>query len=222
MKPTVKATLLSVLILGTAGMSTQSKIVQLPEPRLEGSASLEQTLAKRRTVREFSDEPISLENVSQLLWAAQGITNKLGYRTAPSAGALFPLELYLAAGNVAGLDTGLYSYEPRTHVLTRTISHDVRPQLANAALGQPWVRDCAAVIVFTAVPKRTTKKYGERGIRYIHIEVGHASQNVFLQAVALGLGAGVVGAFEDNQLKEIIKAEDGEEVLYLMPVGYTK
>jgi SagB-type dehydrogenase family enzyme len=136
-------------------------------------------------VREYPDAAIELPEIGQLLWAAQGITHPQGYRTAPSAGACYPLELYLVAGAVQGLESGVYRYEPRGHRLVKAGSGDQRKDLARAALSQAWVQEAAAVVVFAAVYERTTQKYGKRGIRYVHMEVGHAAENLFLQADAL-------------------------------------
>jgi len=200
-------------------MAQASEDIELPAPRLTNGHPLEHALQERRSVREFSKEALGVEEVSQLVWAAQGITHGDGFRTAPSAGALYPLELYIAVGNVAGLEPGVYKYLPSSHQLTPVVTEDRRRQLASAALGQSWMQDAAAVLVFAAVSTRTTKKYGRRGIRYIHIEVGHAAQNVFLQAVALGLGAAVVGAFDDSNVARVMSLEKEEQALYLMPVG---
>ena len=192
--------------------------ISLPAPRQDSGFSLERALHERRSVREFSKAALTQEEVSQLLWAAQGITSREGLRTAPSAGALYPLELYLAAGNVQNLDPGIYKYVPAGHKLKKIMAGDQRRELA-AALSQDCVANAAAVLVFTAVERRTTRKYGSRGVRYMHIEVGHAAQNVFLQATALGLGAVVVGAFDDDRLRETLKLPEGEAPLYLMPLG---
>lgn len=193
--------------------------VSLPAPRLESDFSLERALRERRSIREFSKAPLTQQEVSQLLWAAQGITGRDGLRTAPSAGALYPLELYLVVGAVEGLDPGIYKYVPAGHTLVKVISGDQRRKLAAAALGRDSVADAAAVLVFTGVEKRTTGKYGSRGVRYVHIETGHTAQNVFLQATALGLGAVVVGAFDDKKVGEILNLPQGETSLYLMPLG---
>ena len=193
--------------------------ISLPVPRLDSGFSLERALHERRSVREFGKAALTQEEVSQLLWAAQGITSRDDLRTAPSAGALYPLELYLAAGNVQNLDPGIYKYVPAGHKLKKIIAGDQRRELAAAALSQDCVANAAAVLVFTAVEQRTTRKYGSRGVRYMHIEVGHAAQNVFLQATALGLGAVVVGAFDDDRLRVTLKLPEGEVPLYLMPLG---
>jgi SagB-type dehydrogenase family enzyme len=187
-----------------------------------GEQSLESSLNRRRSIREYSDAPLSLEEVSQLLWAAQGVTEPDGRRTAPSAGALYPLEVYLVVGNVTSINAGVYHYQPRGHTIALHSEGEVRKGLARAALRQECVRDGAAVLVFTAVYARTKGKYGERGTRYVHMEVGHAAQNVCLQATALGLGAVPVGAFDDDAVRKTLKLPSVEKVLYLVPVGKLK
>jgi len=126
---------------GVAPTPAQPTVVTLPEPRLESEVSLEEALLKRRSVREYSNEPLRLVEVAQLLWAAQGITSEWGGRTAPSAGALYPLEVYVAVGNVDGLAPGVYKYRPQTHELVRITDDDVREELALASLGQSWVKE---------------------------------------------------------------------------------
>ncbi len=192
----------------------------LPSPGLDGHTSLERALLQRRSVREYKDKPITLADLSQLLWAAQGVTEPTqGFRTAPSAGALYPLEVYAVAGNVTGLGPGVYRYRPHRHELEMVRRTDVRGELSGAALEQTWIGQGAVVIVFCAIYERTTRKYGDRGIRYVHMEVGHAAQNVCLQAVSLNLAAGVVGAFHDKQVKKILNAGESEQPLYIVPVG---
>ena len=193
--------------------------VKLPEPCSTSDTSVETALSERRSIRDYSGENLTLEEVSQLLWAAQGITSPWGGRTAPSAGALYPLELYIVVGDVEGIDKGVYKYKPEEHELKKVKEGDIRAELADAAGGPECVRDAAIDIVFTAVYERTTGKYGGRGIRYVHIEVGHAAQNVYLQAVSLDLGTVVIGAFIDDQVKELVNAGEQENPLYIMPVG---
>lgn len=193
--------------------------IKLPPPKYESNISVEQALFQRRSIRDYKDAPLTLAEVSQLLWAAQGITNQKGYRTTPSAGALYPLETYVVVGNVEGLTTGVYKYKPDQHELINVLVGDKRSELAAAALNQPPVKDGAIDIVFSAIPERTTRKYQERGIRYVFMEVGHAAQNVYLQAVALNLGTVVIGAFTDSEVKEILNMPDNEHPLYIMPVG---
>jgi len=193
--------------------------VELPEPRHDSGVSIEETLLKRRSVRDYTGEPLTLQEVSQLLWAAQGATGPRGFRTAPSAGATYPLETYVVVGDVGNLTEGVYRYESAEHKLVKVLDGDWRAQLAGAALGQSCIKEGAISIVFTAIYERTTRRYGDRGIRYVHMEVGHAAQNVYLQAVALRLGTVVIGAFRDDQVREILKLPQNEQPLYIMPVG---
>jgi SagB-type dehydrogenase family enzyme len=205
-----------VLLDITPGHAAET--ITLPAPRLASGHALEAILHARRSVREFGTTPLTLAEVGQLLWAAQGLTHD-GRRTAPSAGALYPLVLYLVAGRVSGLDAGVYRYLPASHQLTLVLAGEVRAALAQAALGQGCVDQAAATLAFAAVPRRTTRQYGERGLRYVHIEVGHAAQNVFLQATALTLATVTVGAFDDAAVARVLKLPREETPLYLMPVG---
>ncbi|MEM2921380.1 MAG: SagB/ThcOx family dehydrogenase [Candidatus Bathyarchaeia archaeon] len=199
---------------------TEDRIgVKLASPRLQSSVSVEEALLKRRSIREYTGERLNLQEVSQLLWAAQGITDPKGFRTAPSAGALYPLEVYLVVGDVENLATGVYKYKPLEHEIIKVLEGDKRRELAEAAIGQISVREAAIDIVVTAVYERTTVKYGDRGIRYVHMEVGHAAQNLCLQATAMGLGTVTVGAFHDEEVKEILNLPEDEQPLYIIPVG---
>ena len=199
--------------------SGKSTIITLPEPRQDSDVSLEQSLLKRRSIRDYTGEPLTLAEVSQLLWAAQGITGAHGFRTAPSAGALYPLEVYVVAGDVEGLEAGIYRYVPENHKLRLIVEGEYRDELSKAALSQSPVASGAVSIVFTAVYERTTVKYGERGIRYVHIELGHATQNLCLQAEAMELGAVTIGAFSDEKVAEVMNLSDDEKPLYIVPVG---
>ena len=214
--------LLAILASATSQPNTTKMMatIPLPEPRLESGYSVEEALLNRRSVRDFSAQPITLAELGQLLWAAQGVTSRNGYRTAPSAGALYPLEVYAVVGAVEGLAPGIYGYQPGAHELEARRAGDYRSSLSQAALGQQWIRDSAAILVFCAVSSRTTAKYGRRGESYILMEVGHAGQNVFLQAQALGLSAVVVGAFRDAAVNELLTLPRGENALYLMPIGH--
>lgn len=199
--------------------SEQPEVINLPEPQYDSDVSIEQSFLNRRSIRSYTGEPLTLREVSQLLWAAQGITDPRGFRTAPSAGALYPLEVYLVAGDVEDLTSGVYRYEPDSHQLARIIDGDKRAELADAALAQPCVKEGAISIVFAAVYERTTVKYGERGIRYVHMEAGHAGQNLCLQATAMGLGVVTVGAFHDEQVSKLLNLPQDEKPLYIIPVG---
>jgi SagB-type dehydrogenase family enzyme len=189
-------------------------VTQLPEPRTDGGTSLERALASRRSVREFTSQTLTLEEVSQLLWAARGITASWGGRTAPSAGALYPLEVYVATAD------RLLHYLPEGHRAEVVASADLRSALAAAAYGQAAVAQAPAVFAITAVPARTAAKYGERAERYVQLEAGHAAQNLLLQAVALGLAGVPMGAFDDEKVERVLELPSGCVPLYLIPVGH--
>lgn len=196
------------------------RVIELPAPRLDGEVSVEAALLRRRSVREYRAEPLQLAEVSQLLWAAQGVSDPAtGARTAPSAGALYPLDVSIALARTEGVEPGMYRYRPSSHSLVETRPGDPRRVLAEAASGQAAVRNASAVIVIAGVYERTTLKYGDRGIRYVHLEAGHAAQNVYLQATALNLGTVVVGAFDDSAVRQIAGLAEDERPLYLIPVG---
>lgn len=193
--------------------------MKLPAPTTTGEMSVEQAISLRSSVRTYARGALSLAEVAQLLWAAQGETREGGYRSAPSAGALYPLELYLVAYEVEGLPAAVYRYSPAGHVLEQHGVIDRHATLAVAALDQPCLREAPAVIVFTGVYARTMKKYGQRAVRYVHMEVGHAAENVYLQATALGLGTLMVGAFNDDAVAGLLGLPEDHEPLALMPVG---
>ncbi len=193
--------------------STSAESIHLPSPRLRGDRSLEETLTARRSVRAFANTPLTDEEISQLLWAAQGVTHPSGRRAAPSAGAAYPLEVYVAR------DTGLWHYEPGRHRLIQTHNVDLRQSLHGIALGQDALIEAPAVFVITAVTARMRAVYGKRAERYVHMEVGHAAENLLLQAVSLDLGAVLIGAFNDDWLNKVLRLPRGEEAMYLVPVG---
>lgn len=193
--------------------------IALSPPVYDGGMSVERALLERRSVREYGPAPLTIPEVSQLLWAAQGITHPGGLRTAPSAGALYPLEIYLVAGEIANLPDGVYRYEPEEHGLRLILEGDLRRELSRAALGQSAVADAPAVLVITAVYARTKVKYGERGVQYVHLEVGAASENIYLQVASLGLGTVFIGAFDDDEVREALQLGADEQPLGLMPVG---
>ncbi|UCH87817.1 MAG: SagB/ThcOx family dehydrogenase [Dehalococcoidia bacterium] len=198
--------------------------IALPDPRLKGEMSLEEAILKRRSRRSFRDSPLTLGEISQVLWAAQGITGEIGLRAAPSAGALYPLDLYLVVGKegVEGLDEGVYHYVPQSHSLEPTLEGDVRQTLARLSLQQMSIADAPLSLLITAEYERTTGKYGDRGVRYVHMEAGHAGQNVYLQAEALGLGTVVIGAFQDEEISEALNLPRSYRPLYVMPIGHPK
>jgi len=197
----------------------KSGSVVLPEPNLKGSVSVEEALSGRRSRREYRNEPLTLQELSQLLWSAQGVTAKGGKKTTPSAGATYPLEVYAVVGDVEGIEPGVYRYIPKGHGIEQTIKGDLRPELSERALSQSMITDAPVTLVFTAVYSRTTGRYGDRGIMYVHMEAGHAGQNVYLQAEALGLGTVAVGAFNPKAVAELLRLPEDEEPLYIFPVG---
>jgi len=203
-------------------MHNETGTIQLPHPRFDSGTSVEKALLNRRSIREYRDEPLTLAEIGQLLWAAQGVTTPRGLRTAPSAGALYPLELYVVAGNVKGLTAGTYRYRPQSHTLAPILNGDKRGELCAAALNQTPIKKAPASLVFSAVFAPTTNKYGKRGVRYVYMDHGHAAQNVYLQAVALNLGTVVMGAFDDDAVRRAMSLPPGEEPLSIMPVGKIK
>lgn len=200
-------------------MAEQNEPVKLPKPDLTGEQSVELLLQQRRSVRSYQKSSLNLAEVGQLLWSAQGVTSAQGLRTAPSAGALYPLKLFVVVGEVNDLPPGIYQYNPEQHSLLKTANGDSRKLLQKAALDQSCISDAAIIFVFTAIYQRTTWKYGERGVRYVHMEVGHAGQNLFLQAQALRLGTVVVGAFDDDEVRKVLNLDGDMQPLSLMPVG---
>ena len=215
--------------LALAKTENNSLIYFLPPPNTEGVLSVEAALANRRSRRHFLNQALTMEQLSQILWAAYGITAPIpghpalrgGLRTTPSAGALFPLEIYVVVGNVYGLTAGVYKYISEKHKLVRIIDRDIRAELSRAALNQLMVRDAPVTLVYTAVFERITARYGERGReRYVWIELGHSAQNVYLQAEALGLGTCAIGAFIDSRVSELLQLPADERPVYLMPLGF--
>lgn len=191
--------------------------VDLPAPVRAGGMPLAEALARRASVREYRTQPLAATELSQLLWAAQGITHGDAGRTAPSAGARYPLELYVAT------PAGFFHYDPRGHLLERLSGADLRPAISAAALGQRCLAEAPAVFVFTALVSRTAQRYGEsRSPRYVHLEIGHAAQNLLLQAVALNLGGVPVGAFADSRLQSALPVPADHTVFYLVPIGHPR
>ncbi len=193
--------------------------IKLPEPRLDSAISIEKVLCTRRSIREFTNQPLEFSQVSQMVWAAQGVTGPDAHRTAPSAGGLYALEIYVIAGNLNGLPAGIYKYDVLTHEVASLLKGDMRRELSRAALDQTSLAQAAAIFALSAAYERITKKYGDRGVRYAHMEAGHAAQNLLLQAVALDLGAVLVGAFDDAKVKRVLSLSKQEVPLYLIPVG---
>lgn len=196
------------------GMPEASRKLALPAPILEGRMSLEQAIAQRRSVRQFGEQRLTIKEIGQLCWAGQGITDpKNGFRASPSAGALFPIELYVVTAE------GVDHYLPAKHELHRQLVGDYRKSLQEAA-GQATVGDAPACVVIAAEISRTARKYRERAERYCWMEAGHVAQNVLLQATALGLAGVPVGAYDDDKVAEILKLPKGWRVLYLLPIGH--
>ncbi len=224
----------SATATNTASTRTEYSIVgntvYLPLPRQVSNVTVEEAILWRRSLREYKDEPLTLTQLSMILWAAQGITDPARrFRAAPSAGATYPLVLYVVVGDRGVLlepgkylRAGVYRYDVMKHALTLVRDGDLRGELAKASLNQPWVRDAPVDLVLCAVFERTTRVYGERGIRYVYMEAGHAAQNVYLMATALGLGTVVVGAFHDDWVASVVEASKDEAPLYVIPVGVPK
>ena len=200
----------------------------LPSPNTDGNVSVEKALSNRRSQRRFHDIEISAEQLSQILWAAYGITDprpdypflRGGFRTAPSAGALYPFEIYVLVGKVKNIEFGVYKYISQEHKIVRTIDKDLREELCTAALNQDMIKEAPVVIVYSAIFSRMTDKYGDRGReRYVCMDLGHSAQNIYLQAEALCLGTCAVGAFNDSRVSQMLQMSENEEPLYIMPLG---
>ncbi|MBW8016178.1 MAG: SagB/ThcOx family dehydrogenase [Planctomycetes bacterium] len=189
-------------------------VINLPEPNKNGPISLEQAIASRRSRRSFLAKPVSLEQIGQLAWAAQGQDTKSKYRTVPSAGATYPLEVFVVTCD------GLYHYLAKDHALSQLSYKDLRYELASAAYGQDFIATAPLTLIFAAQFTRTTGYYGKRGIRYVYMEAGHAGQNVSLQAEALGLGSVAVGAFDDDAVSKVLSLPNQLDPLYMLVIGY--
>lgn len=188
----------------------------LPKPK-DTKQTLDACISKRRSVRSYKSSELTIEQISNLLWSCQGITDTIReFRAAPSAGATFPLEVLVAKKD------GLFRYAPLPHKLIKLSNKDKRAELRAACLDQEFIAEAPAVFIFSAIYARTTHRYGERGKMYVHIEVGHAAQNLHLMAVALGLSSVPVGAFDDEMVKKVLDLPKNEEPLYVIPVGYQK
>lgn len=219
-KPVIKQT--AMINADTSALS-----FQLPSPRTTGTMSVEEALSLRRSHRSYTDESITSEDLSQILWAAYGVTKPTsnpnvpgGLRTAPSAGATYPLNIYVLIGKVKGIETGYYRYVPDGHKVIRISDKDLRQDLCSAAFNQEMIKKAPASLFFTATFSRATKRYGDRAIkRYVCMDLGHSAQNVYLQAEALHLGTCAIGAFDDAAVKKVMQVSDEEEALYIMPVG---
>jgi SagB-type dehydrogenase family enzyme len=195
-------------------------LIKLPQTEPNPGQPLEQLLAQRRCVRKYAHRSVTLADATSLLWAAQGVNADDDLRTAPSAGALHPIEIYLAAGAVTELVPGIYRYLPSEGAIENSAEGDRRVALARAALGQAWVADAALILIIAADYEHTTSKHGRRGKRYVHMEAGHVAQNVLLMAATLNLGSAVVGAFDDKLVAAATGLDGNQAPLYLLPVGY--
>ena len=210
--------------------NTLHAVISLPSPQLEGKSSLEETIVRRRSVRRYRREPLDLSQLGQILWSAQGITGSRHLRAVPSAGATYPLEVFVVTGTEGvivrepkqpptELQAGVYRYQADSHSLDLHKAADLRPELARASLDQEFIIDAPVDIVLCALYHRTSGRYGKRAERYVHMEVGHAGQNIHLQAVALGLATVEIGAFRDEEVREVVGLEERIKPLYIMPVG---
>lgn len=193
-----------------------SEIIKLSEPNKSGSIPLEQAITVRRSRRHFLPKPLTLEQIGQLVWAAQGQDESSKYRTTPSAGATYPLELFIIN------DKGKFHYLTEKHSLEKLTDQDLRTLLTSAAWGQDFIRAAPLTLVFAAQFTRTTGRYGKRGIRYVYMEAGHAAQNVHLQAEALGLGSVAVGAFDDAAVSTVLSLPDNLQPIYMVTIGYCR
>ena len=200
--------------------NAQKHPITLPSPVLESQTSVEKALSHRRSIRDFRDQALDLKKISQLLWSAQGITSDWGGRTAPSAGATYPIEIYLVVNDSENLSAGIYHYEYNDHSLQLVKKGSLAKKLSQACLGQQSIQKAPVSIIITAVFQRTAERYGERAERYVYMEAGHVGQNIYLQAESLDLGTVVIGAFHDNEVKEVLDID--EDVLTIMPVGKSK
>jgi SagB-type dehydrogenase family enzyme len=212
---------LGIMLLPPSG-GQAAEAIKLPPPVKTGGMPLVEALNVRRTGRGFASRPLDLGQISQLLWGADGTSDPQGHRTSPSAGATYPLDLYLVVGErgVADLAAGVYHYEVAAQALTPVAPGDARAAVARASRHQSWMTQAPVMVVITGEYRRCIGRYGERGVRYTHMEVGNVSQNLFLAAEAQGLGAGIVGAFEDKALAQAVKLPPAHEPLLVMPVGY--
>ena len=203
----------------TAPPPAAETVLALSPPLRDGETSVEEALWQRRSVRDFTEASITAADLAQLLWAAQGTNRGERRRTAPSAGALYPMEVYCVAGSVSGLDAGVYRYRSRTHELVKVADGDHRASLA-AAAGQRWIAAAPATLVIAGVYERAAGKYGDRARRYVHIEAGAVTENVYLQAACLKLGTTCVGAFADGRVREVCSMRPNEQPLCILPIGH--
>jgi len=196
-------------------------IISLPKPKLVGEMSVEETIARRQSIRNFTPHSLTLNQLSQLLWSAQGITKQFR-RAVPSAGATYPLDVFAVIGIVEGVNPGIYHYLPMKHSMELIKEGDMRKELSLAALNQHFIADAPLDIVITGEYRRTTLRYGMRGEKYVHMEVGHVGQNLSLIAESLGLGTVVIGAFIDEEVSRCLNLPKNFVPFYIMPFGYPR
>jgi len=215
--------IMMIASVGAAAGTEEGRVFTLPEPARTGDVSVEEAVALRRSVRDFGSDALSLQQLAQLAWAAQGVTDEhRGFRAAPSAGATFPLEIDLLVRGTDELPDGVYRYLPHDHALELRVRGDHRGAVSQAALHQTWLRDAPVILVISTDMARTEARYGARAERYVHMEAGHVAQNVYLQATALGLATVAVGAFDDDALATILELADSERPLYILPLGLAR
>ncbi len=211
--------LFSLFFLASISLWSKENEIKLPQPQYEGKVSVEEALKKRRSIRSYKKQSLTIKDISQLLWAGYGVTDINNRKTTPSAGATYPIEIYLVCGEVEGIANGVYRYVPSSHSIIKIKDKDVRNELFNVSLKQSWVKEGSAVIIITADYSKTTKIYGERGNRYVLMEAGIVAQNIHLQAVSLNAGTVIVGAFEDEKVSKIVGLSEKHLPLIIMPVG---
>ncbi len=187
--------------------------IALPPPQRRGAMSVEEAIQARRSTRQFSPASLRLDEIGQLLWSAQGVTSADGRRAAPSAGASYPLEVYAAC------EQGLFRYLPGEHALRKVVGEDVRAALAREGRADAFLARAPLAVIFTAIYERTTRRYGDRGVRYVHIDLGHAAENLHLQAEAIGLASVALGAFTDAAVARVLRLPSDEKPVYIIPVG---
>lgn len=213
--------LLAMTIVSTAccSFADTDGTVALPQPSVNTDMTIMEAIESRRSIRSYSENSISLQQLSAVLHSAQGITSSRGYRAAPSAGATYPMTVYALVEGVTGLEPGIYRYLPEDNALEPVVLGSYLKQLEEASLGQQWVGNCPAALVIASDYSATTDVYGDRGVRYVHMEAGHISQNIYLTCTSMGMGTVAVGAFTDQQVSQLLELDDNIAPLYIMPLG---
>jgi SagB-type dehydrogenase family enzyme len=204
------------LVLPEQTPIAKSTMLHLPKPNFDGTMSLEESLRYRRSVRTFTKHPLSQQEISSILWAAQGITDDADNRTAPSAGARYPVKLQVATKN------GLFGYDSNSHALTNLKPEDVRPMIVETTVGQKFIADAGLVVILSANCDESIQLHGEKAMRYIYLEAGHIAQNIHLEAASLGLASSPVAAFDEAALQSALGLPDGWVPIYVIPVGHPK